>query len=817
MTATHQTGLRRVLETAGLSVGDSTAALLEKLDAPKLDLACVKSRVRETYGLDGVWSELGGEREQNFRLALQTGEQYVVKIGSAAEDPRLLHFQCEALSHIEEVDSSIGVPKVRETLEGAKLSSIVSTSGQSHPLRLLSYLEGDTIFDRIRSRGFALSIQELSTLGQAHGRLSRALQGFFHSSSSHLLAWDLANGLSLKPWMNDFLPAALHNVAAEILHRFASQTLPNMKSLRSQVIYNDFHESNVLVGKSDPLDVVGVIDFGDMIYGAVAQDLAVSVASFIHGNSSLATAASAIVRGYQQFMPLQQEDLDVLLDLVLVRMLLQVALTAYERTINGRRNSDLDELQDIYAATILELATVKPREFVALMAPSVSRQPSVQSKHKIGSSALLAELMSRRKAVLGAAYTFYDEPLHLVGGLGCRLFDAGGRQYLDCYNNVPNVGHCHPHVVQALAIQAATLNTSTRYLHDEILRLGHRLSSTLPAGLDTWVFVCTGSEANDLAVRMARTITGKEGVIVNQNSYHGNTTVMTALSLLEYDERQKPDWVGAVPPPNVYRGVYRAGEPDLGRKYAAHVGNVAMDFESSGIGSAALLLDSIFDANGALVPPDNYMAEAFGHARTAGALCIADEVQMGFGRSGSHMWGFQAFGVTPDIVTMGKPMGNGHPIAALVTRREIADEFQKHIGYFNTFGGNPVSCAVGNATLDVLLNERLQQRALSVGTHLKRRLDRLAERHAPVGYVHGRGLFYGVELVSSRATADPARKAARWVREHMKANGVLVASSGPLGNIIKIRPPLAFTADDADECVDALDLALSQLPDSVWR
>jgi 4-aminobutyrate aminotransferase-like enzyme/Ser/Thr protein kinase RdoA (MazF antagonist) len=801
------------LENAALLTRERAARLLD-IGAPKLDLTSIKRRVRDLYGLDGTWNELGGEREQNFRLVLATGEQYVVKVGTTMEDPRVFLFQCEALSHIERVDSGLGVPKVLKTLEGTMLSSIVSISGQSHPLRVLSYVEGETIIDRVRSRGFAPNMQELLAIGRAHGRLARSLQGFFHRSSSHPLAWDLANGLALEPWMRDFLPTSLHPAAEEILDRFASKTLPSMRSLRSQVIYNDFHESNVLVSKTDPLDIVGVIDFGDMIYGALAQDLAVSVASFIHWSRNLMTAAAAIVRGYQQFMPLQQEDLEVLLDLVLVRMLLQVALTAYQ-TAKGRGDQNLEELQEPYEKSILALSPVTPHEFVAAIAPSI-QQPSLQARYEIGGSVHRVDMLTRRKAVLGETYTFYDEPLHLIAGLGCRILDAGGRQYLDCYNNVPNVGHCHPYVVQALASQASTLNTNSRYLHDEILRLGTRLSSTLPPSLDTWIFVCTGSEANDLAVRMARTITGRTGVIVNENSYHGNTTVMTALSLLEYDDKHKPDWVGAVPPPNVYRGRYRAGEPDLGRKYATHVGEAVTAFRSSEVGTAALLLDSIFDSNGALVPPGDYMAQAFQHARDAGALCIVDEVQMGFGRSGTHMWGFEAFGVVPDIVTMGKPMGNGHPIAAVVTRREIADEFHNHIGYFNTFGGNTVSCAVANATLDVLLNDGLQQRALSVGAYLKSRLERLAERHDPIGHVHGRGLFYGVELVSSRTTADPARKAARWVREHMKANGVLVASSGPLGNIIKIRPPLAFSTDDADECVDALDHALSRLPDNVW-
>lgn len=804
------------MKNVARSINGDTNALLNEFSAPKLDLLSVKARVREIYGLVGMWSDLGGEREQNFRLVIATGEKYVVKIASTVEDPQVLLFQCEALSHIVKVDSGLGIPKVQKTLDGAILSSIVSESGQSHPLRLLSYLEGETIFDRVRSRAFPLNIQELVTIGRAHGRLARALQGFVHQSSSHPIAWDLANGFVLEPWIKDFLPTALHTTAARLLDRFASTTLPNMKRLRSQVIFNDFHESNVLVSKNDQLEVVGIIDFGDMIYGAIAQDLAVSVASLTHWSPNPVTAAAALVRGYQQFMPLQQEDLDPLLDMVLVRMLLQIALTSYQSRVKGRQNSTLEELQSVYAKSIQDLAPMTPREFVATMFPAVIQTPSLQPDHEIAITTPPGEIMRRRKAVLGRAYTFYDEPLHLIRGRGCRLIDAYGRQYLDCYNNVPNVGHCHPYVVQALATQAATLNTSSRYLHDEILRLGSRLSETLPAGLDTWIFVCTGSEANDLAVRMARTITGRTGVIVSENSYHGNTSVMTALSLLEYDIKEKPEWVGAVPPPNVYRGLYRAGEVDLGRKYASHVGKAVMDLQSSGVGCAALLLDSIFDGNGTLVPPNDYMAQTFQHARAAGALCIADEVQMGFGRSGSHMWGFEAFGVVPDIVTMGKPMGNGHPIAAVVTRKEIADEFHKHIGYFNTFGGNTVSCAVANATLDVLLTDGLQQRALSVGGYLKSRLECLAERHSPIGYVHGRGLFYGVELVSSRTTTHPARKAARWVREHLKANGVLVASSGPLGNIIKIRPPLAFTTDDADECVDALDRALKQLPDSVW-
>jgi 4-aminobutyrate aminotransferase-like enzyme len=336
--------------------------------------------------------------------------------------------------------------------------------------------------------------------------------------------------------------------------------------------------------------------------------------------------------------------------------------------------------------------------------------------------------------------------------------------------------------------------------------------ATLPPSLDTCFFVCTGSEANDLAVRLARASTGKSGVIVTENSYHGNTSVLTPLSLIDYDIKGKPNWVEAVPPPNLYRGPHRRGEEDAGNKYAAYVANAALHLAINGQGTAALLIDSIFDANGALVPPPDYLGHAFDAAKRAGALTIADEVQMGFGRSGTHMWGFEAFGVEPDIVTMGKPMGNGHPIAAVVTRREIAETVQRQTGYFNTFGGNTVSAAVGNACLDVLQGEDLQGNAARTGADLKAGLEELLKRHDLVGHIHGRGLFFGVELVCDRSSLVPAKLAARWVRERMKAMGVLVSSTGPLGNIIKIRPPLVFSASDASQCLVALDRSLTEAP-----
>lgn len=539
-----------------------------------------------------------------------------------------------------------------------------------------------------------------------------------------------------------------------------------------------------------------------MIFAPLVQDLAVVVASLIHWADDPLRGAAALVRGYQSASPLEDADLAALQDLALARLILQVAMVAYHTQVNGRKDMGIEALQPIYMAAIEQLSQVPEAQFRAAMLPVIPSAPIAPQP--------TPGLMQRRQAVMGHSYTFYDTPLELVRGKGCYLYDAAGKDYLDCYNNVANVGHCHPHVVSALARQASTLNTNSRYLHPEIVRLAERLQATLPPELDTLMFVCTGSEANDMAVRLSRAATGQQGVIITENSYHGNTTTVAPLSLIDYDLADKPDWVATVPPPNLYRGLYH--DENSGPRYAAHVGQAADRLRAAGPGAAALMIDSIFDANGSLMPPEGYMAAAYAAAREAGALVIADEVQMGFARSGTHMWGFQAFGVVPDIVTMGKPMGNGHPIAALATRREIAALVQKSTGYFNTFGGNTVSAAVGNACLDVLLAEDLQSRALHSAAHLRAGLMRLAGSVPLIGHIQGRGMFLGVELVTDRATKAPARLAARWLRERMKDLGTLVTSTGPLGNIIKIRPPLVFGAADADRCLATLARALAELP-----
>ncbi len=412
-------------------------------------------------------------------------------------------------------------------------------------------------------------------------------------------------------------------------------------------------------------------------------------------------------------------------------------------------------------------------------------------------------LLERRRRLLGPAYRlFYEKPVHLVRGEGVWLYDAHGTPYLDAYNNVACVGHCHPEVVAALARQAAQLNTHTRYLHEDVVDYAERLLASFPVELAHVMFTCSGSEANDLALRVARACTGGSGIVVTQFAYHGVTSALAELSPSLGAHAPLGSHVRTVPMP-VGQG------PEAGRDFAAHVGRAIEDMRQAGIRPAALLLDTAFSSDGVYTDPAGFVAEAVATMRAAGGVFIADEVQAGFGRMGSHMWGFQRHGVVPDMVTLGKPMGNGHPMAGMVCRSQLLREFGERCRYFNTFGGNPVSANVGMAVLDVIEREGLQENAGRVGRHLKAGLARLAERHALIGDIRGEGLFVGIELVRDRAARTPAPTETTRIVNALRERGVLIGAAGIAGNVLKVRPPLPFSEAHADIFLARLDEVLA--------
>ncbi|TKI03502.1 aspartate aminotransferase family protein [Martelella alba] len=412
-----------------------------------------------------------------------------------------------------------------------------------------------------------------------------------------------------------------------------------------------------------------------------------------------------------------------------------------------------------------------------------------------------SELLAERRRLLGAGYRlFYQKPLHLVRGEGVWLFDAEGRRYLDAYNNVASVGHCHPRVVAAITRQAATLNTHTRYLHEAIVDYAAELLRTFPDALDNLTLTCSGSEANDLALRIARDITGGHAVIVTRWAYHGTTSAIAGLS---------PSLGAGLDP-----GVRLIDAPDGYRRpgvWLESLQQVLAELRVEGTRPAALLLDSLFSSDGVFYPPDGELRRAAEMIRAAGGLFIADEVQAGFGRSGTAFWGFARQQTTPDLVTLGKPMGNGHPVAGVVGKSALFTAFGERQRYFNTFGGNPVSCAAAHAVLTVLREEKLADNAERQGEWLREALRRLARRHAVIGDIRGVGLFIGVELVDPAGDKTPDGALAAAVVNLMRERGVLISATGPRANVLKIRPPLVFAREHGELLIGTLEGVLQDL------
>lgn len=424
--------------------------------------------------------------------------------------------------------------------------------------------------------------------------------------------------------------------------------------------------------------------------------------------------------------------------------------------------------------------------------------------------------LAARKSLLGGNLSIsYAHPLKIVRGWRQYLYDESGRAYLDVYNNVPLVGHSHPRVVIAVQQQLALLNTNTRYLNDNILRYAERLTALLPKPLQVCYFLNSGSEANELALRLARTHTGREDIIVLEHAYHGHTSTLTDISPYKFNGpggRGQKRWVHVAPIADDYRGLHRRGEADLGKKYASYVAEILRKLEKEGHSVAAYIAETLPSVAGQIVLPPNYLAEVYKHVRGCGGVCIADEVQVGFGRLGTHFWGFETQEVVPDIVVFGKPIGNAFPLAAVVTTPEVAASFSKSMEFFSTFGGNPVSCAAGLAVLDVLRDENLQHNALQVGTRWLARLRELQSTHSLIGDVRGSGLFLGIDLVNDRTTRAPATAQASYVVNRLRERGMLAGTDGPHHNVIKLRPPLLFSDSDADLFIATLDQILCEDP-----
>jgi 4-aminobutyrate aminotransferase-like enzyme/Ser/Thr protein kinase RdoA (MazF antagonist) len=771
-----------------------------RANAPRLALSVIEKAALEHFGLKGEVSPLYSERDQNVRLRADDGSAWVLKIGNAAEDPAIIDCQIAVLRHIESVDPTIPVPRVRQALDGAITQKIKAEDGQEHIFYVLSYLDG-------RIAGTAsLDALLYAKIGTMVARLGRAMRGFFHpAAGTRELLWDVRMTPRLLPHVDLLANTEHRRIAKEILTHLRDQTLPKLAALRSQLIHGDVHEHNLILTETTPPEIAGIIDFGDMIHAPLAVDLADTIADFAIDPTRIREVLTSIAGAYHAVTPLEDAEIDLLYDLVMARLL----ITPLTNAVRAKETPDEPNYMAKYGDGAVDVCLAIEQMGRTTFTDAVRDAcglPTVQADSSIDT------LIERRKKTMGSRlYVFYDPPLHMVRGQGVWLTDAGGRRYLDCYNNVPHVGHCHPHVVEALTRQIRTLNTNTRYLGEQVLEYSERLGATLPGKLKVCAFVNSGSEANDIAWRMAKTYTGNTGGITMDFAYHGITDAVDAFSPSGNMKNSVPPHMRTLTPPDGYRGEHRYGTPDWGRKYAADADRALATLAESGMKPAAFMIDSALMTNGVLEPQPGYVAEIFRKIRAAGGLCIGDEVQSGFGRMGTHMWGHAHHDVVPDIVTIGKPAGNGHPLGIVITTPEIMEAFLKEFSFFSTFGGNNVSCAAGLAVLDVIEREGLVENARVVGDYLKAGIKGLMEKHSLIGDVRGTGLALGVELVTDRKTQAPAAVETKRLTNLMRDEGVLIGSEGILGNVLKIRPPIVFKKEHADIAIGALDRALARV------
>lgn len=749
--------------------------------APALDPETISSLLAEHWDAAGEVTPLHGERDLNFRVFDATGQPaHVLKVHNPADTAGVVDFQTEAVRHVRRVAPELPVGDVILTRDGEAWTTVTDAAERQCHVRLLSHLQGH------HPGRDSLDEADLYTWGRTVACLGQALRGFFHHDAGYPILWDIRRLPAVRDWAA-VLDEERRQAVLDVVSRHEERVAPALQRLRFQVIHNDMSRDNVLV--DDQHRITGITDFGDMTHTALVCDLAVAVADVLDGRKDAIRLAEPMISGYSSVTPLEAGEAELLADLVAGRCAAALAIQAWRTrshaTAPQPSTGAWHLLQSISAAGFDRVAS---RFVVAATSP---HPPYRRQK--------TAELQRSRRRSLGPLALSYQRPVHLVRGSGVELYDADGRCYLDAYNNVPVLGHSHPAVSAAVAGQLRLLNTNSRYLHEAPVELAERLLATLPEGrLDRVLFVNSGSEANDLAWRIANFATGHTGGIVTAFAYHGVTAATTALSPEGWAEHVSPDTIRLVDAP----------DPRTGPR-ARSVAAAAGQLDAAGLGLAAMFVDGVFTSDGVFGPATEWTRDAVAAVHRAGGLYVADEVQAGYGRTGDHLWSFVASGLDADLVTLGKPMGNGFPVAAVIGSSDVIDAFMEATDYFSTFGGNPVACAAALAVLTTVQQEGLVVKARNVGAHLTKLLAELAKLDGTLAAPRSWGLTVGVDVRSPDNGVVPAPDLASRLVDRMRERGVLIGLTGAARSTLKIRPPLVFTAAHADRLVTELQGSLS--------
>ena len=769
---------------------------------PKFTNNDVSGFILNEYGIKTKHiSELGGYIDQNFHLVADDYGSYLVKIHQIAESPEVINFQEQAISHLDHNISGVDFPTSFNNRDNESYSHITDSNNRQHILRLLNFVTGEFLKD-IEVK----NIKAYFNVGQFIGKTDAAFSTFSHAASNRSnIPWDMKNTHTIMPLSKYITDPAKRRLVDYFFSQYTTHVYTKLIMQRMSIVHGDMHGKSILVENNEAGDIAvsGAIDFGDMTQTYTICNLATAAADVFLDAKDPIGAIAQLVKGYHFQWPLHEAEVELLYYLIANRMCTYACMSAYTSQINpdnkhahqkvasnwkGLRN--LIRINPIYA-------TDRFKESCGMDTGKNERERRTQEFQ-----------MEREKHFSKALYTHYDQALFLDRGALQYLYDQNGMTYLDCVDNVSQWGHCHPRIVHAVQQQAAQLNTNSRYIYEQMTDYAKRLTDTLPAPLSVCYFVNSGSEANDLAIRLARTITKQNDIIVVDTAYHGNSTVCTEISPHRIDRPGRPglpEYVHKTIAPNTFEGPHKSD--DAGTLYADDVNTIISRLNTNGLGVAAFIAESLIGTGGQIVLPEGYLKAAYAHVHKAGGITIADEVQVGFGRTGQNIWCFEDQGVVPDIVTMGKPMGNGHPMAAVVTTPEIAAAFDGGVPFFNTFGGNPVSCAVGLAVLDVLETEEILKNVIIMADKINTGLHRLAQQHSCIVDIRGLGLYVGVEFQTDNR---PDAALAGTIVEAMKLRGILLNTNGYNNNVIKIKPPLIIDEEDVHFLIHSLSQVLNE-------
>jgi len=757
--------------------------------------------LKSEYGIDANLTPLPGEYDLNFAAA--SGDaRYVFKVMRADCDPAFVYMQIAALDHLRANGFGAHVPAVIKTTSGARMTRVLSPAGEARIAWLISWMPG-VVLEELPSTSPRLA----ASIGALLGAMAEALQGFDHPQLKRSLKWNLSEARWIANTLDAHTDDTKRNHIEKIAERFANDIAPRLSRFPKQAIYNDANPMNIFVDRASDA-ATGFIDFGDMIAAPRVCEPAIAIAYAMMGPGDPLTRSAALAGAYDKAAGLTDEEYSLLPALAETRLAVSVTNSAIQAIENPE--NDYLQISARPAWALLEYLDkmgLNEVEDAFRAARDIDDFGAIRATTK-------SVLIRRRNVAPSNQALFYNAPLRLVRGERHFVYDDSGVQYLDVYNNVPHVGHAHPRIVEAVAGQMAKIATNTRYLQDIHVDYAERMLAKMPSALSKIVFLNSASEANELALRLARAATGAKDMVVMEHCYHGNTTGAMDISPYKFNNPKsraaKPDWVHVAPQPDVYRGARRDATAAAG--YVDDARRVIETALETGRRITGFISECVPSVGGQIVLPDGYLKSVYAAAREAGGVAIADDVQTGLGRLGHWFFGFEQQGAIPDIVVLGKPIGNGFPLAAVAMTDEIAMAFADGPEFFSTFGGSSAACAAGLAVLNVLEEEGLQENACVIGDYLLDGLKLLQSRHDFIGDIRGFGFFLGVDLVADRNARTAATSAAYFIMNRLREKRILLGTGGPDDNVLKIRPPMTFDRNAADRLLGELDTALADAP-----